>query len=143
MRKIASISVVAGMLAVFAACGNDWVYPQSGGSADAGVTQPWPGERTFDSHQFDKPNGSHPSRCWFQSGVLVCNVTRTDAGTTVDAGSDAGCPIDDDDDKDNDHHKKLLCHVPRGNPSNCHNITVGEPALSAHLSHGDYLGLCH
>jgi hypothetical protein len=35
-----------------------------------------------------------------------------------------------------------ICHVPPGNPSNQHTISVGEPAVSAHLAHGDALGPC-
>jgi hypothetical protein len=38
--------------------------------------------------------------------------------------------------------KVLICHVPPGNPDNAHTIQVGEPALSAHLAHGDVLGSC-
>ncbi len=40
-------------------------------------------------------------------------------------------------------HKVTLCHIPPGNPANAHTITVGEPAVRAHLAHGDYLGPCH
>ena len=36
----------------------------------------------------------------------------------------------------------VLCHVPSGNPDNPHAITVGAPAVDAHLAHGDYLGEC-
>jgi len=35
-----------------------------------------------------------------------------------------------------------LCHLPPGNPANAHTITVGEPAVKAHLRHGDTLGAC-
>jgi hypothetical protein len=35
-----------------------------------------------------------------------------------------------------------LCHIPPGNPANAHTLTVGEPALKAHLRHGDTLGAC-
>ncbi|HEY7511168.1 MAG TPA: hypothetical protein VIG50_12995 [Vicinamibacteria bacterium] len=35
-----------------------------------------------------------------------------------------------------------ICHVPPGNPSNAHTITVGAPAVPAHLDHGDTLGEC-
>jgi len=35
-----------------------------------------------------------------------------------------------------------LCHIPPGNPANAHTITVGEPAVKAHLRHGDTLGAC-
>ena len=35
-----------------------------------------------------------------------------------------------------------ICHRPPGNPSNAHTITIGRPALQAHLGHGDTLGPC-
>jgi hypothetical protein len=35
-----------------------------------------------------------------------------------------------------------LCHVPPGNPANAHTITVGAPAVRAHLRHGDTRGAC-
>lgn len=35
-----------------------------------------------------------------------------------------------------------VCHVPPGNPSAAHTITVGESALKAHLGHGDSEGAC-
>lgn len=38
--------------------------------------------------------------------------------------------------------KVTLCHIPPGNPAKAHTITVGNPAVAAHLAHGDYLGEC-
>ncbi|NTX50552.1 hypothetical protein [Myxococcus sp. CA039A] len=35
-----------------------------------------------------------------------------------------------------------ICHIPPGNPDNAHTISVGAPALTAHLKHGDTLGAC-
>ena len=38
--------------------------------------------------------------------------------------------------------KVAICHIPRGNPDARHSISVGEPAVRAHLAHGDILGPC-
>ncbi|MFV9646532.1 MAG: hypothetical protein ACNYWU_11980 [Desulfobacterales bacterium] len=38
--------------------------------------------------------------------------------------------------------KITVCHVPPGNPSNFHDITISENALQAHLDHGDFVGSC-
>ena len=38
--------------------------------------------------------------------------------------------------------KVVICHIPPGNPDNMHSIKIGEPAVDAHLAHGDYLSYC-
>ncbi len=38
--------------------------------------------------------------------------------------------------------KVTICHRPPGNPENEHTITVGAPAVPAHLAHGDDIGEC-
>jgi hypothetical protein len=38
--------------------------------------------------------------------------------------------------------KVCICHIPPGNPSNAHTICIGEPAVRAHLRHGDTMGEC-
>ena len=36
-----------------------------------------------------------------------------------------------------------ICHIPPGNPANAHEISVGEPAVRAHVErHGDTVGGC-
>lgn len=35
--------------------------------------------------------------------------------------------------------KITICHVPPGNPDNCHEIRISTNALQAHLNHGDRL----
>ncbi len=36
-----------------------------------------------------------------------------------------------------------VCHIPPGNPANWHTITVGQPAVNAHVTnHGDMIGTC-
>ena len=41
-----------------------------------------------------------------------------------------------------DTKKTTVCHIPPGNPANEHTICVGDPAVKAHLAHGDKLGSC-
>lgn len=41
-----------------------------------------------------------------------------------------------------DRDKALVCHIPPGNPGNAHSICVGQPAVPAHLAHGDVAGAC-
>ena len=60
------------------------------------------------------------------SGLLVlslaaCGAERISATTSF---ASAGVPI---------------CHVPPGNITNAHVITVGENAVPAHLAHGDFV----
>jgi hypothetical protein len=38
--------------------------------------------------------------------------------------------------------KWTVCHAPPGNRMNMHNITIGMPALAAHIMHGDPIGEC-
>ena len=39
--------------------------------------------------------------------------------------------------------KVTICHIPPGNPQNAHEITIGEPAVAAHIrDHGDSVGPC-
>ena len=40
--------------------------------------------------------------------------------------------------------KVTICHVPPGNPANAHTITIGAPAVPAHLANhdGDAVGPC-
>ena len=39
--------------------------------------------------------------------------------------------------------KVTICHIPPGNPSNAHTITIAAPAVPAHVAnHGDTLGPC-
>ena len=39
-------------------------------------------------------------------------------------------------------NKVIICHYPPGNPGNRNTIEVGQPAVSAHVAHGDTLGPC-
>lgn len=35
-----------------------------------------------------------------------------------------------------------ICHIPPGNPAAAHTITIGTPAVAAHMAHGDTSGAC-
>mgnify|MGYP001560515788 FL=1 len=35
------------------------------------------------------------------------------------------------------NNKITICHIPPGNPGNCHEITISMNGLDAHLGHGD------
>ena len=75
------------------------------------------------------------------SGAQDAAVVADASQPTDDAGpTDGGCPLDAGDDPD---PKVTLCHLPPGNPLNCHTLHVGsQNAADAHLRHGDYLGDC-
>jgi cytoskeletal protein RodZ len=47
-----------------------------------------------------------------------------------------------EDEGGSDEEKVVVCHVPPGNPAKAHEITVGAPAVQAHLRHGDSEGPC-
>jgi hypothetical protein len=45
-------------------------------------------------------------------------------------------------DESPDYVPGTICHIPPGNPNAAHTITVGLPAVDAHLAHGDTEGPC-
>lgn len=67
-----------------------------------------------------------------------------------DRGGDRGGDRDDDDREGGDRRhgddqgggKMTICHIPPGNRSARHTITVGESAWQAHQAHGDRRGAC-
>jgi hypothetical protein len=38
--------------------------------------------------------------------------------------------------------KVAVCHIPPGNPANARTLMLPQPAVKAHLGHGDTLGAC-
>lgn len=63
--------------------------------------------------------------------------------TTPNTQASFGCEVGGaGDDDDGESGKVTICHIPPGNPGNAHTITVGRPALQAHLGHGDTEGAC-
>ena len=49
---------------------------------------------------------------------------------------------DEEESEEDGQAKVLVCHVPPGNPENPVTIEVAEPAVPAHLAHGDTEGAC-
>jgi len=55
---------------------------------------------------------------------------------------------DTDEEEEGDHEERsfgdkiTICHIPPGNPSKAHTITVGGNAVDAHSAHGDEIGSC-
>ena len=51
--------------------------------------------------------------------------------------------------EEDEHEERLLgdkitiCHIPPGNPSKAHTITVGGNTVDKHLAHGDVIGSCN
>jgi len=67
---------------------------------------------------------------------------ETDNGNPDNGNPDNGNPDNGNPDDDKDQNKVTICHIPPGNPENAHLITVGEPAVLAHIAHGDTLEEC-
>ena len=67
-----------------------------------------------------------------------------DKGRVERSSDDRGSRGDDRDHRHggDDDGKVTICHVPGGNASNRHTITVGESAWEAHRAHGDTRGAC-
>ncbi len=84
--------------------------------------------------------------------VLAANADDEVTGTYDDGLDGEGndpAPVndsltvrDEEEDEDGDREKVTVCHMPPGNPGNAHTITIGAPAVEAHLSHGDVPGNC-
>jgi hypothetical protein len=70
-------------------------------------------------------------------------VSGTDQQTgAVTSNPSDGCNDPNDGGSPGSGHKVTICHIPPGNPGNAHTISVGAPAVPAHLAHGDHLGPC-
>ena len=62
-------------------------------------------------------------------------ATSTTTSTSTTSTSPAVPPVGVD--------QVVICHIPPGNPGNEHTITVGEPAVDAHVdNHDDTVGPC-
>ena len=73
------------------------------------------------------------ARRWVRVATRVALGTVAAAGLTMSQPHAAKAdPVE----------KVTICHIPPGNPENAHLITVGAPAVPAHLAHGDTLFRC-
>ena len=63
------------------------------------------------------------------------DTTTSSAASVSGNGAAAGAASGTD-------KKTTVCHIPPGNPANWHYISVGNPAVDAHLAHGDKIGAC-
>jgi hypothetical protein len=79
-----------------------------------------------------------------QSGALEASPFKDrHSASPSGEGQDPDAPVEDDTGDDAPGVGKVtICHIPPGNPANAHTITVGVPALKAHLKHGDTKGAC-
>jgi hypothetical protein len=64
------------------------------------------------------------------------------ADETVPGEEDPEADPEDEELNEEGQAKVLVCHVPPGNPENPVTIEVADPALPAHLAHGDTEGAC-
>jgi hypothetical protein len=70
--------------------------------------------------------------------LIGCNI-----GNPTASSDDASLRLQGSAANGSDSAKKVtICHLPPGNPENAHTLSVGAPAVKAHLAHGDYLGAC-
>ena len=83
-----------------------------------------------DSDKCSKYSGSGSVITDFSSATLVC-VSKSAALATL--GMEASDP---------DDPKTTLCHIPPGNASAKHTISVSQSAVPAHMAHGDVMNAC-
>ena len=62
-------------------------------------------------------------------GFLVCGFAFSTASAQTASV--------DNNPENNGSELFTICHIPPGNPDNCHQITISENALQTHLDHGD------
>lgn len=81
----------------------------------------------------------------FGAGLLMGCINSNEASNTAadEAALRSKGVVDDSTQWDKGGvGKQTVCHIPPGNPANAHTISVGSPAVQAHLAHGDRLGGC-
>lgn len=72
----------------------------------------------------------------FMTGCIASGDSSADGASAARAAAAAAQAPEDK------AEKVTICHMPPGNPENMHTLSVGAPAVRAHLDHGDALGAC-
>ncbi len=95
------------------------------------------------------PNSGTPSDSGTDNGSLPNsgtpsigdggNTPSSGTGTVADTGTGSTSPNPG---TSGGETQVILCHYPPGNPANSITIIIGQPAVTAHLAHGDKLGDC-
>ncbi|MCH7850270.1 MAG: hypothetical protein IH845_01355 [Nanoarchaeota archaeon] len=78
----------------------------------------------------------------FNTNITVEGEIDTETGEFRTRGKPWWAFLVRGEDSDQFGSKVSLCHIPKGNPASMHTITVGAPAVKAHLRHGDTLETC-
>jgi len=69
-------------------------------------------------------------------GLLLATMAGAHASADEAPKGDCNCNLVESERDD------VICHIPPGNHQNMHTIRVAEPAVQAHLNHGDIPGVC-
>jgi hypothetical protein len=77
------------------------------------------------------------------SGALVGCISSGEGTSESESSYDTALRIQAAKDSANGNVGKVtICHLPPGNPSHVLILSVGSPAVKAHLAHGDSIGDC-
>ena len=124
------VIVAAGLMTVGLAAVPAYTIADSGGNGNGN------GNSNADGNSNANANGNANSNA-------NANGNGNGNGNGNDNGNGNGAGNDDNDNGNGGVDQMVICHVPPGNPDNEHTITVGEPAIDAHVdNHGDVLGPC-
>lgn len=72
----------------------------------------------------------------FMTGCIASGDAGTDGSSAARSAAAAAA------DSTAKAEKVTICHYPPGNPENMHTLSVGAPAVKAHMDHGDAMGAC-
>lgn len=79
-------------------------------------------------------------------GLVDVTVATSNGTSTLSGAYTFVAPVVDEQDgacpNDKKNKKVTICHIPPGNPAQKKTMCLPQPAIKAHIDHGDYLGLC-